>query len=178
MIEYGANPVFYTTSRHLARIKHIESLLARMREFEKDREWREAVEPYQFTEDETVALMEVMDFLQAYSYKNNDDAEYLTYYQREWRLRFNILPFAGSQKPHDPGFSCFYIRGGVSYPIFKFADGDVAFLLGPGAYEEKVAELARSIGCGVKVFEDEVAGFVIDDSKPEPVKPAAASDKK
>jgi hypothetical protein len=156
MIAYGANPVFYTTSKHLARIKHIDTLVAGMRELEKDREWKEEVEPYRFTEDETIALMEVTDFQQEYSYENKDDVPYVTYYQREWRLPFNILPFAGDDKPHEPGMSCFYSRDGKSYPIFKFRSADVAFLVVPRAYQETVSELARDIGCKVRIFEDDV----------------------
>ncbi len=107
MIAYGANPVFYTTSKHLARIQHIETLLATMKELEKDREWKNAIEKYPFSEDETVALMEVLEFLEEYSYKNEDDGPYLHYYQREWRLPLGILPFAGDNKPLEPGMSCF-----------------------------------------------------------------------
>ena len=156
MIRYGANPVLYTTSKHLARIKHIESLLARMKDFEKDREWRAESEPYRFTEDETIALTEVTDFLQEYAHKNDDDSSYVTYYQREWRLPFNILPFAGEGKSHEPGMSCFYIRGGISYPILKFRNDDVAFLVVPRAYRKAVSGLAKAMCCEVKVLEDEV----------------------
>ena len=156
MIAYGANPVLYTTSKHLTRIKHIDALLARMRDLEKDRDWKDEVEPYPFTEDETIALMEVADFLQEYAYRNEDDVPHVTYYQREWRLPFNILPFAGAGEPHEPGMSCFYSRDNTSYAIFKFRSADVAFLVVPRAYQETVSEVARGIGCEVRVFEDEV----------------------
>jgi len=156
MIAYGANPVLYTTSEHLARIKHIEGLLARMKDLEKDREWREEVEPYRFTEDETVALMEVVDFLQEYAYRNEDDRDYVTYYQREWRLPFNVLPFAGDTKRHGPGMSSFYIRNGTSYPIFKFASTDVVFLVVPRAVRDTLSDIARAKSWDLKVFEDEI----------------------
>jgi hypothetical protein len=156
MIAHGANPVLYTTSRHLARIQHIETLLATMRDFEKDRGWRKELEPYRFTEDETIALMEVIDFLQEYSYKNEDDKPYVTYYQREWRLPFNVLPFAGGTKLHEPGMSSFYIRDDVSYPIFRFATTDVAFLVVPRAVRDSVSDIARAKSWDLKLFEDEI----------------------
>lgn len=114
MIGYGANPALYTTAQHFSRIKQLSVLLERMEDLEKDREWKEEVEPYNFTEDETVAFQEVTDFLQEYSYKSQDHSEYVTYYQREWRLTFRSLPFAGENKPQNPGMSCFYTRNGKS----------------------------------------------------------------
>jgi len=156
MIAYGANPVFYTTSRHLARIRHLEALLARMKDFEKDREWREELEQYRFTEDETIALTEITDFHQEYSYKNDDNTPYVTYYQREWRLPFSSLPFAGAGKSHESGMSSFYIRDGESYPIFKFGSSDVAFLVVPRAFQGIVSDLVQRTGWEIRVFEDEV----------------------
>jgi catechol 2,3-dioxygenase-like lactoylglutathione lyase family enzyme len=127
-----------------------------MKDLEKDRVWRGSVEPYRFTEDETVALLEVTDFHQEYSYKNDDNTPYVTYYQREWRLPFSILPFAGSGESHEPGMSSFYIRDGGSYPIVKFGSSDVAFLVAPRAFRKAVSDLADGKGWEVKVFEDEV----------------------
>lgn len=157
MIEYGANPVFYTTAKHLERVKHVENLLARMKDLEKDREWKEGeFEPYRFTEDETVALMEVVAFHQEYAYKNNDHGPNPTYYQREWRLPFNILPFAGDNKPHTPGMSCIYSRAGTTYPIFKFAPTDVAYLVVPEACQKAMADIAQVHSWEIKIFEQEV----------------------
>lgn len=134
MILYGANPVFYTTGEHFDRIKKISSLLYRMEDLEKDREWKENHEPYHFTEDETVALQEVTDFLQEYSYKNQDDLCYVTYYQREWRLTFRSLLFAGNTKEWKPGMSCFHIKKGKSYCSFKFSPDDIEFIIVPLRY--------------------------------------------
>ena len=156
MIAYGANPILYTTSMHLKRIRDIENLVARMKDLEKDREWRNEVEPYRFSEDETAALNEGLDFSQEYSYKNQDDKPYVTYYQREWRLPFNVLPFAGGNKPHEPGMSCFRSPEGLDYPIFKFARTDVAFLIVPRAVQSVVADTARAKNWKLRIFEDEV----------------------
>jgi hypothetical protein len=153
LIEYGANPALYTTGVHFNRIKNIGALLARMEDFEKDREWKSEIEHYQFTEEETLALQEVTDFLQEYSYKNEDHEDYVTYYQREWRLTFRSLPFAGGSKPHSPGMSCFYTRNGVSYSIFKYSPEDVEFIIAPLRYWLRARKLAQKIGCRLKIHE-------------------------
>ena len=156
MIAYGANPVLYTTGLHLERIRHIDGLLARMKDLEKDREWRSEIEHYKFTEDETAALLEVLGLLQEYSYKNADGSDYLTYYQREWRLTFDVLPFASGMTAHTPGKSCFYVRDGQSHPIFKFETNDVEYIVVPGAYEKRARTPAGILGCNLKIYEDEV----------------------
>ncbi|WP_249930347.1 hypothetical protein [Pseudoalteromonas aurantia] len=69
--------------------------MARMEDLEKDRGWKEDLEPYSFTEDETLAFQEVTDLLREYSYKNKAHSDDVTYYQRELRLIFRSLPFAG-----------------------------------------------------------------------------------
>lgn len=153
MISYGANPALYTTGEHFARIKKLSGLLERMEDLEKDREWKEETDPYNFTEDETVAFQEVTDFLQEYSYKNQDDSEYVTYYQREWRLTFRSLPFAGGTKPQDPGMSCFYIRNEKSYSTVKFSNDDIDYIVVPARYWLQGRRLAKKIGCTLKVYE-------------------------
>lgn len=153
MIEYGANPVFYTTGQHLQRIKEIAELTAELYEYYRDREWREDFESYQFTDAQFLSLHETTEFSQEYSYKNADEANYVTYYQREWRLTFNSLDFAGGSSPHLPGKSCFYIRGGNSYQIFKFAAADVAYLIVPWRYFWHGRRLAKKMKCGLKIYE-------------------------
>lgn len=153
MIQYGANPVLYTTGIHFDRIKLIGSLLDRMKDMEKDREWRQEMESYIFTEDETLALLEVTEFLQEYAYKNQDLSDYVTYYQREWRLAFRSLPFAGDRQPQLPGMSCIYIREGQSHLIFKFARVDVEFIVVPIRFWFKAREIAKYLGCKLKIYE-------------------------
>jgi hypothetical protein len=153
MIDHGANPVLYTTGIHFDRIKQVNHLLERMPDLEKDREWKGDLEPYQFTEGETLALREVSEFLQEYSYKNQDHKEYVTYYQREWRLTFNSLSFAGGNREHKAGEACFYNRTGKLYQIFKFAPEDVAFLIVPLRYWWQAKKLAKKFKCDVKVYE-------------------------
>jgi len=153
MINYGANPALYTTGVHFKRIKKISNLLARMEDLEKDREWKDEYEPYDFTEDETVAFQEVTDFLQEYSYKNQDDSDYVTYYQREWRIIFRSLPFAGRDKSHEAGMSCFYIRNGKSYGILKFDSDDIEFIIVPLRYWWRARKLAKQLNCALKIYE-------------------------
>lgn len=153
MIEYGANPVMYTTSKHLSRISHIAQLLERMKDMEKDREWRSEEEHYTFTEDETVALLEVLGLLQEYSYRNDDGSDYVTYYQREWRLTFDLLPFAGGTTEHSAGKSCFYIRNGTAYQIFKFKKSDVEYIVAPKAFEKRALSVSKLLDCELRIYE-------------------------
>lgn len=150
MIAYGANPALYTTGEHFSRIKRLSGLLNRMEDLEKDREWKEEVEPYNFTEDETVAFQEVTDLLQEYSYKGQDHSEYVTYYQREWRLTFRSLPFACGRKPQEPGMSCFYCIDGKSYSTVKFSTDDIVVT---ARYWFNGRKLASNIGCKLRVYE-------------------------
>jgi hypothetical protein len=153
MIAYGANPALYTTGEHFSRIKKLSELLERMEDLEKDRESREEVEPYNFTEDETVAFQEVTDLLQEYSYKGQDHSEYVTYYQKEWRLTFRSLPFAGGNKLQEPGMRCFYCRDGKNYSTVKFSTDDVDYIVVPARYWLKGRKLANKIGCKLRVYE-------------------------
>ncbi|PJE54122.1 abortive infection system antitoxin AbiGi family protein [Marinomonas sp. BSi20584] len=159
MIGYGANPVFYTTGVHFKRIKQISNLLARMENLEKDREWKEPCEPYDFTEDETAAFQEVTDFLQEYSYKNQDDLDYVTYYQREWRITFRSLPYAGD-KEHEIGMSCHYIKNHNTYSIFKFDEGDIEYLIVPIRYWWRTRKLAKQLNCVLKIYEFSVRNCI------------------
>lgn len=156
MIEYGANPVLYTTGRHLDRVRKLSCLLERMKDLEKDREWRSEVEPYNFAEDETFALLEVLGLLQEYSYKNDDGTDYVTYLQREWRLTFEVLPFAGGTTEHTPGSSCFYIRDETTYSVFKFDKSDVEYIIAPAAYKDRASDAASILGCNLRIYEVEV----------------------
>jgi hypothetical protein len=153
MISYGANPVFYTTGKHLKRIQEVAELTANLYQDYKDRDWKESGEPYQFTDPQFLALNETIEFTQEYSYKNADNEDYATYYQREWRLTFNSLEFAGSGTPHTAGKSSFYNRDGDTHHIFKFAPEDVAYIIVPLRFYWQARKLAKKFNCGVKVYE-------------------------
>jgi hypothetical protein len=156
LMRYGANPVFYTTEKHSERIKLIARLCDRMCELEKDREWRSGVEPYSFYEDETVALLESLGFLQEHSYKNRDQSAYVTYLQREWRLTHGVLPFAGDGQPQLPGMGSFYRRDNKSYGTVAFAPEDLLYIVVPRQFTGQASSLASCVGCELKIYEDEV----------------------
>lgn len=154
MIKYGANPVLYTTDKHFEQIKHLGTLLSRMKDLEKDREWKEELEPYRFNQDETLALLRVMEFLQEYLHKGQ--SEHITYYQREWRLAVNSLPFEGDTNAHAPGKIKLFIRDGVFFHIFKFKKTDVDYLVVPNNYLSLAKFLGTTLGCKIKCYEKEV----------------------
>jgi hypothetical protein len=151
MIEYGANPVFYTTNTHFNRIVQLTSLVNRMHDLEKDREWKEELEKYHFKEQETMTLIDLYGFLQEYSHNDK-----LPYYQREWRLIFHMQPFAGGSTPQTPGMTCFRIKDGISHPTFKFSEKDVSQIIVTRAFAKQGAQIAVPFGCEVKIYEDEV----------------------
>ena len=154
LMRYGANPVLYTTSVHMDRIKKIITLLERMVDREKDREWRDELEPYAFEEDETCAFVGIAEFLQEYSYKNiNETADYVTYYQREWRLPFRALEFAGKGTPQAPGMGGFYIRDGIGYKTMAFAPADVDFIVVPIRYWREGRSLSKRLDCKLRIHE-------------------------
>ncbi len=153
MVRYGANPALYTTGQHFHRIRHIADLLHRMKDLEKDREWREEGEAYRFTEEETLSLLEVTEFLQEYSYQNRDDIDYVTYYQREWRLAFNSLPFASGTGPPVPGESSIECRDGKCHKVFRFSPSDVAFLVVPLRSWWAARPMATRLRCDLKIYE-------------------------
>jgi len=80
----------------------------------------------------------------------------VTYYQREWRLTFRSLPFAGGSNPHIPGTSSFYIKDTKSYSIFKFKPDDVEFIIVPYKFKESGKKLAEKLGCRLKIYETSV----------------------
>jgi hypothetical protein len=152
MIEYGANTVFYTTERHLNRIVELNTLIKKLISEEADREWKSERERYQFTTEQLVSLHEIFGFTQEYSYKTN----HVNYFQREWRLNFNTLPFvSGSDELNKPGFASFNIK---EFGEMMFATEDIEYLIVPKAYSEDAKRLSVQIGCNLKIYEEEVDG--------------------
>jgi hypothetical protein len=156
-IEYGANPVFYTTNSHYNRIVEVSTLLEKMMDLEKDREWMSKPNPYSFSENQTVALVEILSFLQDYCYKGKKDPSATNYTQREWRIAFKTLPFAANKEPQKPGMSSIYIRNKISYYNMAFADSDVRYVVVPREFEDDARSIDRDLKCDIRIFEDEVA---------------------
>jgi hypothetical protein len=155
MIEYGANPVLYTTERHLNRIIELYKLIKRLLNEEVDREWKSEMERYQFTTEQLFSLHEIFGFTQEYSYKAN----HINYYQREWRLNFDTLPFESGKGLNKPGYRD--IKGMVDGKFtgeMMFAKEDIDCIIVPRAFLKKTQKLAAQICCNIKIYEVAVEG--------------------
>lgn len=153
---YGANPVFYATEEHYDRIRHLSTLVDRMRDLEKDREWKEDFEPYQFIEDETLSLMVLSGLLQEYSYKREGHRN--QHKQREWRIIFDALPFAGGNTYQAPGMSCFQIvEGNKSIRFMRFDENDIEYIVVPESLRKNGEDLGHRISKPCKILEEELA---------------------
>lgn len=154
MIIYGANPVLYTTKIQSERMKVFTNLLVKFAEFEKDREWKESPEePYQFTTTEFEKFLEISGFLQEYEY----DINRINYFQREWRINYQTLPITPGNSPQKPGDGG--IHGMVGNKIMcemLFAKEDVNYIVVKRDFEVRGRQLASTIGCELKIYEDEV----------------------
>jgi hypothetical protein len=152
-IEYGANPVLYLTPTHNTRINEVNSLINRLLRENVDREWREQVDRYQFTEDQLYSLFELFGFYQEYRYNDN----HINYYQREWRIVYDTLSSKSGGDPIVPGQSG--MRGIVSGKMrceMKFALEDIEYLILPKAYCKRKNEILEVVNCKVKIYEVEV----------------------
>ncbi len=150
MIKYGANPVFYTTVSHQGRIIETAGLIQKLLREEVDREWKEGEERYQFNSKQLYSLLEVFGFSQEYSYKEN----HINYYQREWRICYETLPFEAGRPAEKPGNGG--IRGNVGGKIMcemMFAAEDVDYLIVPLKFWNRARKLARLLGCKVMIYE-------------------------
>lgn len=152
MIQYGANPVFYTTNKHFTRVNRLSDLCQKMLELEKDREWMQDFVKYHFTEEETLALHEVLEYLQEYSYKGQDYNQYVTYYQREWRLTSRIFnTVIGEPKAGEVTIAG--SQDGKPVFCFTFSEEDVYCIITPIRYYFKALKLSSLLGCKVVVYE-------------------------
>ena len=141
---YGANPVFYTTPVNYAMIQGQLALLAKLEELEKDRCWKKETEEYPFTEDETFSLQAFTGLLQEYAYRK--DISKINYEQREWRLVFASLLFAGGGAEQLPGMSGFTIENGKAIATLKFSHDDIDFIVVPKTFAKEGRDLAIKIG--------------------------------
>ncbi|MEN6502859.1 MAG: abortive infection system antitoxin AbiGi family protein [Tenuifilaceae bacterium] len=152
-IEYGANPVLYLTSTHNSRISEVNTLINRLLGENIDREWREQVDRYQFTEDQLYSLFELFSFSQEYKYNDN----HINYYQREWRIGYETLTPKIGGDPTIPGQSG--IRGIVNGKMrceMKFAPEDIDYIILPKSHYKRKNEILDIVDCKVKIYEVEV----------------------
>lgn len=133
MIIYGANPVLYVTTKNLV---HIESQICMLKKFEdlnKDREWKEEIEPYQFTHDELLSFYFTAGLSQELEYKGKKD----NYFQSEWRILYQPDLFLGHGKSNEPGMIRPSSLNGKNVGYLKFDEQDVSYILVPEQYAEK-----------------------------------------
>jgi hypothetical protein len=160
MIEYGANPVFYTTAKHLDRIKNTNSLINKLISEEIDREWKDENlnngigENYQFTGEQLYALNELFGFTQEFSYKDRDE----NYYQREWRINYETLPIEVGKGAEKIGY------GGMHHKVkgkflceMKFAIEDIDYIILPKSFKRK-EEITELPGNKFVIYEAAVEG--------------------
>lgn len=153
MIKYGANPVLYTTNQHLDRMKEISGLIGNLLAKEVDREWRSEGEPYWFTTEQIYALNEVFGFTQEYMYKDRDN----NYYQREWRINYDTLPFESGNGAVKVGYGGMRgIVGGKFMCEMKFSLDDIDYLIIPEKYISRKDEF--NINIPILIYEEVVEG--------------------
>jgi hypothetical protein len=161
MIEYGANPVFYTTPKHLDRIRNTNSLINKLISEEKDREWKDGNlnegvgENYQYTGEHLYALNELFGFTQEFSYKDRDE----NYYQREWRINYETLPLEVGKGAEKVGYGGIHqeIRGKILCEM-KFAIEDIDYLILPKSFFKRKNEITEVACIKLLIYEVAVEG--------------------
>jgi hypothetical protein len=159
MIEYGANPVFYTTGEHLNRIISTNSLINKLLSEEVDREWKDAKlnngvgDRYQFKSEQLYALKDLFGFSQEFSYKERDE----NYYQREWRLNFDTLPFESGKGAEKVGFGGMHgVVGGKFMCEMKFSLDDIDYIILPKSFFKRAKEIGELCNNKFLIYEIEV----------------------
>jgi hypothetical protein len=164
MIQYGANPVLYTTREMNERVETFISLISRLQSEEVDRAWRDATlnddigDRYQFTSEQFYSMFELAGFMQNYQYSDTS----VDYYQREWRINYETLPKALGIEPQvNPGQGA--IHGSIGQGASRrtacsmlFDLNDIDYIVVPKDYEEQAMLLVNGLRADVKVYEDEV----------------------
>ncbi|MDC1199922.1 abortive infection system antitoxin AbiGi family protein [Flavobacteriaceae bacterium] len=152
-IEYGANPVHYTTRVQLDRMKTYFDLLTNFSGLEVDREWKSEMEPYQFSTEQFYSMIELSGFTQEYDYKNKS----INYYQREWRINYQTLPFTPGKKPQKPGHGSMHGNVGDKFMCEMLFDvNDISYIVVTESFKNEGQIVASKIGCDLKIYEIEV----------------------
>jgi hypothetical protein len=163
MIDYGANPVLYTTSTMNEKVENFISLIGRLQGEEVDREWRDATlnddvgDRYQFSSEQLYALVEIAGFMQNYQYNDNS----VDYYQREWRINYETLPKAIGGENLNPGEGAIHgnIGEGDNTRIacsMRFDLDDIDFIVVPREFQDQAEQLVIGLRAEVRIYEDEV----------------------
>jgi hypothetical protein len=159
MIEYGANPVLYTTAKHLERIKSTNSLINQLLSEEVDRVWKDAKlnndvgDRYQFTSEQLYALNDLFGFTQEFSYKERDE----NYYQREWRLNYETLPFEAGKGVEKVGYGGMHgLVDGKFMCEMKFSLNDIDYVILPKSFFKRKKEINELSNDKFLIYEVEV----------------------
>lgn len=155
LMQYGANPVLYITPQIYGSIEKHLSLLAKLSDLNKDRDWKAAHEPYQFTEEELFALIKITGLTQEYSYRA--DPARLNYDQAEWRLLWCACTQVWDGEKHRPGTVAPSSINKKAIGLLKFAASDIDYIVTPKEFEERGVNLAQSISARWKSLESLVA---------------------
>lgn len=155
MIEYGANPVLYTTGKHINRVKNVNGLINKLLSEEVDREWKSEMERYQYTAVQLYSLQEFFGFTQEFSYKERDE----NYYQREWRLNYDTLPFEVGKGAEKVGYGGMHgLVNGKFMCEMKFSLDDIEYIIVPRTYFKRRKEISYFTEIKFLIYEDEVEG--------------------
>lgn len=164
MIQYGANPVFYTTKEMNEKVETFISLISCLQSEETDRDWRDAKlnkdigDRYQFTSEQFHSMFELAGFMQNYQYGDTS----VDYYQREWRINYATLPdVVGMEPQYTSGQGA--IHGSIGSGDRKqvacsmlFDLDDIDYIVVPKVYEGQARNLTNGLRAEVKIYEDEV----------------------
>ena len=134
MVKYGANPVLYVTSENLIHIKSQMNLLRKFEDLSKDRDWKEEVETYQFTENELLSFYFTAGLSQEIEYRGRKD----NYFQSEWRILYQPELFLGHDKQDKPGMIRPSSLNGRNVGYLKFDPQDITYILVPEAFMDRV----------------------------------------
>ena len=136
MEEYGANPVLYVTTKNLAHINSQMGLLRKFEDLNKDREWKEDVEPYQFSEEELLSFYFTAGLSQELKYKGEKD----NYFQSEWRILYQPDLFLGQNKENKPGMIRPSSLNGKNVGYLKFDARDISYILVSEEYAKQAKD--------------------------------------
>lgn len=136
MEKYGANPVLYVTTKNLAHINSQMGLLRKFEDLNKDREWKEDVESYQFSEEELLSFYFTAGLSQELKYKGERD----NYFQSEWRILYQPDLFLGQNKENMPGMIRPSSLNGKNVGYLKFDVRDISYILVSEEYAKQAKD--------------------------------------
>ena len=133
MEDYGANPVLYVTKKNLAHINSQIKLLQKFGDLNRDRDWKEGIEPYQFSEEEFLSFYFITGLSQELQYKGEKD----NYFQSEWRIIYRNDFFLGQNQENNPGMIRPSSLNNKNVGYLKFDEPDISYILVSEEYEEQ-----------------------------------------